>query len=82
MRTLKNMLYKRMEAKPDLSWHDADVLSNALTTYNYRNPHTSTNMTPNDAKKDSNTMTVKTKLEVNRVQKRKYPEINVDDNVR
>ena len=82
VRTLKNMLYKRMEAKPDLSWYDADVLSNALTTYNYRNTHTSINMTPNEARKDSNTMTVKTKLEVNRVQKRKYPNLEEGDEVR
>jgi hypothetical protein len=71
-----------MEAKPDLSWYDADVLSNALTTYNYRNTHTSINMTPNEARKDSNTMTVKTKLEVNRVQKRKYPNMEEGDEVR
>ena len=45
VRTIKNMLYKRMEAKPDLNWYDVDVLSNALTTYNYRNTHTSINIT-------------------------------------
>ena len=58
------------------------MLSNALTTYNYRNTHTSINMTPNEARKDSNTMTVKTKLEVNRVQKRKYPNLEEGDEVR
>ena len=34
VRTIKNMLYKRMEAKPDKSWYDPEVLSNSLVTCN------------------------------------------------
>ena len=38
-RMIKNMLHKRMEAKPDKNWCDPEVLSNSLATYNYKNTH-------------------------------------------
>ena len=82
IRTLKNMLYKRMEVKPDNNWYGPEVLSNALVTYNYKNKNSSTNHTPNEARKANKTMDVKTNLELNKLKKRTYPDINVGDNVR
>jgi hypothetical protein len=39
-------------------------------------------MTPNDARAKKNLLEVKTNLELNRISKRKYPEINVGSSVR
>ena len=44
--------------------------------------HRMTKMTPNDARAKKNLLEVKTNLELNRISKRKYPEINVGDSVR
>ena len=82
IRTIKNMIYKRMETKPESNWYDPEVLSNALVTYNYRNKHRMTNHTPNEARKGDKTMDVKSNMEVHNIKKRKYPEINIGDNVR
>ena len=57
-------------------------MANALTNYNYRMKHRMTKMTPNDARAKKNFLEVKTNLELNRISKRKYPEINVGDSVR
>jgi hypothetical protein len=39
-------------------------------------------MTPNEARKEKNILTVKANLEMHRVHKRKYPDINVGDRVK
>jgi hypothetical protein len=39
-------------------------------------------MTPAEAKKPSNYFEVKTRLEMNRINKRRYPDISVNDTVR
>jgi hypothetical protein len=82
IRTIKNMLYKRMEAKPESNWYDTEILSNSLVTYNYKNKNRMTNHTPNEARKADKTMDVKTNLELHKISKRKYPDIKVGDNVR
>lgn len=79
IRTIKDMIYKRID-KTDKRW--VDVLPQALITYNYKNEHSTTGMTPAEAKKPGNLMTVKLKLELNRKRTRKYPEIKVGDKVK
>ena len=76
IRTIKSMIYKRIEKQPDAKWYSAEILSNALVTYNYKTKHDVTNMTPSEATKPSNFFEVKTRLEMNRIKKRKYPDIS------
>ncbi len=54
----------------------------ALLTYNNKTVHNVTKMTPNEATKPSKTASVKINLEMNRRSGRKYPEIEVGDQVR
>jgi len=79
IRTIKAMTYKRVEEtkKP---WHE--VLFPVLLTYNNKLIHSSTNMTPNEAKKPKNQLEVKLNLELGSRHTRKYPTINVGDRVR
>ena len=51
IRTIKSMIYKRIEKQPDAKWYSAEILSNALVTYNYKTKHDVTNMTPAEANK-------------------------------
>ena len=71
IRTLKNMINLRIKNN-DKSWKD--VLYEVLLTYNNKDIHTSTGMTPSKAKLKENTLQVKLNLELHRVSKRKYPD--------
>ena len=82
VRTIKNMIYKRMDAKPGSNWYDPEILANSLVTYNYHHVNRMTKSTPADARKETNTMDVKTQLELHKLKKRKYPDITIGDNVR
>ena len=82
IRTIKEMIYKRLEKNPDEHWYSPKILANALVTYNFKNVHSSTNFTPDEARKPKNELNVRLSLELNRVTKRKYPEIEVNDKVR
>ena len=75
------MIYKRLESKPDAKWYSTEILPNALVVYNYKMKSSITGTTPIDAKKKSNLFEVKTKLEIKRVSKRKYPDIKENDEV-
>ena len=54
IRTIKSMIYKRIEKQPDAKWYSAEILSNALVAYNYKTKPDVTNMTPAEATKPSN----------------------------
>lgn len=82
IRTIKDLMYRRIEDNPEAKWTDVKILSNALTNYNYRMKHRMTKMTPNQARDKKNILEAKSNLEINRISKRKYPEINVGDSVR
>jgi hypothetical protein len=82
IRTIKDLIYRRMEKSPDAQWTDTNILSNALTTYNYRMVQRNTRMTPDKARNRKNILTVKVNLELHAKHKRKYPEIKVGDDVR
>lgn len=82
IRTIKDLIYRRMDKSPESQWIDAKILSNSLVTYNYRMVQRNTKMTPDKARDKKNTLTVKVNLELHAKHKRKYPEIKVGDQVR
>ena len=53
-----------------------------MLKYNYKTIHSSTGLTPAEADKKENQFYVKLNLELNRINKRRYPDFNVDDNVK
>jgi len=79
IRTLKSAISKRTE-NTDKSWKD--VLFEILLTYNSKDIHNSTSLTPAEAKLDKNRLQVKLNLELHRVSKRKYPTVDVGDKVK
>ena len=82
VRTIKNLIDKRMEKNPDAQWYDAKILANALVTYNYKMIHSITKMTPNDARQPKNKLDVKDNLELKRKHNRLYPDISIGDKVK
>jgi hypothetical protein len=79
IRTIKNMIYKRVE-HTEQPWHE--VLYAVLLIYNSKLIHSIAKMTPQEAMKPSNHLSVKLNLELKRKHSRIYPEINVGDNVK
>ena len=85
IRTVKAMIDKRIESakkRDNQNKRWIDVLNPVLITYNYKNKHSATKMTPKDATKPSNHLQVKANLEMNRKYTRIYPDVNVGDYVR
>ena len=85
IRTVKAMIDNRIESakkrdNQDKRW--IDVLYPVLITYNQKNKHSATKMTPKEAMKPSNHLQVKANLELTRKHTRKYPEITVGDYVK
>ena len=79
IRTLRDKINKRIDNN-DKNWKD--VLYEVLLTYNNKDVHSSHGLTPNEARKDSNRLQVKLNLEMHRVSKRKYPDLDISDNVK
>ena len=82
IRTFKNMIYKRLEAPINEGKQWFDLLDQVLVTYNHGREHSSTKMTPHDARQTHKQQLVKFNLELKRQHSRKYPEISVGDTVR
>ena len=82
IRTFKQMLYKRIEASKSDNPQWVDFIYQIMLTYNNKMVHRSHNMTPHDASLDKNSLNVKLKLEMNRKNNRKYPDINIGDKVK
>ena len=80
IRTIKDKLNKRIENDNTKSWKE--LLFQVLLTYNNKDIHTATGMTPNEARKEHNRLQVKLNLEMNRVSTRKYPNIDINSNVK
>ena len=79
IRTIKDMIYKRM-GNTNKPWYD--LLFPVLLTYNAKQVHSSTKMTPDEARKNTNTIAVKINLERQRHSTRSYPELHVGDTVK
>ena len=82
IRTIKNMIFKRLEQHDELRWYDNEILSNALVTYNYKMENSTTHMTPNEAREPKNKLEVAIRLEAHRIKTRNYPDVNIGDLVR
>ncbi len=94
IRTFKGMLYKRIDDKgnPDTKkkkppengaepqWHD--YIYQVMLTYNNKLVHSSTKKTPEEAKQGNHQMDVKANLEIRAMKNRKYPPLNVGDEVK
>ena len=76
IRTIKGMIYKRVEHTKQ-KW--VDVLYPVLLTYNNKLKSSITGMTPSEARDPKNQIDVGSHLEIHRMNKRKYPNINVGD---
>lgn len=79
IRSFKDMIYKRVThfKKP---WDE--LIYPVLLIYNNKLVHSSTNYTPDNARKSINTFDVKMNLEMKAKNTRKYPNIDVNDNVK
>ena len=82
IRTFKNMIYKRLEAPKNEGKQWFELLDQVLLTYNRQRVHSSTQMTPHEARQNNNQQSVKFNLELKRQHGRKYPEISVGDIVK
>ena len=84
IRTFKAMLYKRIDqAKVKVEnpqWHD--YIYQVMLTYNNKLKHSSTGKTPDEARKDTHQADVKANLEIRALKNRKYPPLNVGDEVK
>ena len=85
VRSFKDMVCKRVEAdakksKQTPQW--TDYILEILLTYNNKNKHSSTKLTPNEARKKKNEYEVKLNLELNAKSNRKYPSLEVGDEVK
>lgn len=82
IRTIKDMIFKRMDHKKIHidNWHT--LLPEVLTQYNTKMVHSAIGMTPDDATIPSNEAIVKGRLQVKKLNTRRYPEIRVGDKVK
>ena len=80
-RTLKEKTQVRLDAMGLSRDKWVEHLKPILNKYN-NTEHTTIKMSPNDAKKPTNTMTVKFNLELKAKKNRQYPELNTDSQVR
>jgi len=81
IRTIKDMLYKRLEHDPNRPWY-GELLQQVIFVYNYGREHSRIHMTPNQATKPQNEDKVRRNLNNHAVYNRKYPDIKVGDTVR
>ena len=80
IRTIKDEIYKRVKLPSSLNW--SELLYPILLKYNFKSVHNSTNLKPSEANKKENEFYAKLNLELNRVRKRRYPDVDIDDNVK
>jgi len=80
IKTFKNMLYKRIGDDKNKQW--TEFVYPILLTYNNKLVHSSSKMTPANARKKENSLDVKLNLEATAKHGRKYKEIKVGDFVK
>ena len=82
IRTIKDMLFKRLEFKKLEPAKWVDLLPEVLKQYNEKMVHSAHDLTPSQAKLSRNEALVKGGLEVKRITTRKYPPVSVGDTVK
>ena len=85
IRSFKDALFKRVEAdekkgKQNLDW--SDYIFQIMLTYNDKNIHSSTGFTPKEARLKRNEYAVKLNLELRALKNRKYPSLDVGNEVK
>ena len=80
IRTVKDMLRKRMNNSEDDQW--TDHIGYVLLTYNHKMVNNTTHMTPYEARKPKNHLMVKNNITAKAKRKRLYPDINIGDMVK
>jgi len=80
IRTIKNMIYKRVEGSKNPIW--TDHIQNVLNTYNHKMVHSATGFTPYHARLAKNREQIHLKLLQNSKRNRKYPPIEVGNKIR
>ena len=82
IRTIKDMIVKRLAASGSRNWRDQQFLDDVCKAYNEHHDHRVTEMTPYRARMPENGPTVKGRLEANRRMNRDYPPIHIGDFVK
>ena len=80
IRTIKDMIYKRVEGLNDLIW--ANHVKTVLNNNNNKHISRATGMTPSDGRLSKCRAEIRMKLLMNAKRHRKYPNVSVDDKVR
>ena len=80
IRTIKDMLYKRIDNSKDKDW--SDHIGYVLLAYNHKLIHNVTKMTPHDARKPKNRDLVLHNIELKAKHNRVYPDIHIGDKVK
>ena len=85
IKTFKTQLYKRVEAdekkgKKHIDW--SNYIFEILLTYNNKMKHSTTELTPSEARKPQNEFRVKMNISTKTVRKRVYPDIEVNNKVK
>ena len=75
--TFREMLYKRI--KPDDQW--ADLIYPILFTFTHKLVHSTTEFTPNDARKEYYESVPNMNMNKKATHKRRHPELHVGDTV-
>jgi hypothetical protein len=80
IRTLKDMIYKRVEGQKDPIW--TNHIKTVLNNYNNKHISRATGFTPNYARLSKYRTEIRMRMLLNAKRNRKYPTISVDDKVR
>ena len=85
IRTFKDKLYKRIEndekkGKDNIQW--IDYITEIMLTYNTKDVHSATGLTPKEASKPKNETKAKISMTIKARKTRMYPEIKVGDQVK
>ena len=85
IRTFKDKLFKRVEndekkGKNIIQW--IDYITEILLTYNNKDVHSATGLTPNEARKERNEFRAKLNVSVKAKKERLYPSLEVGDRVK
>ena len=85
IRTFKDKLFKRVdndEKKGNTNIQWIDCITEILLTYNNKDVHSATGLTPNEARKERNEFKSKLNISVKAKKERIYPSLEVGDRVK
>jgi hypothetical protein len=82
IRTIKDMIVKRLQYSGSRVWRDQDFINQVTDAYNNDYVHRTTGMTPYQGKQPWNRQNVKEALEANRKMNRAYPKLQIGDKVK